>query len=131
MEVKVCVKCEFCWEGPDELNVTEREPCPQCGSTARRFEMHFEDKVAFHESWAGKIRDPSLPSKKKVRVEFFDGHQWSVALEKFVHKVRVLDKREDHYHEKVVDPETGELIHECTEPLSEHQGHGSAKPKGG
>ena len=27
------------------------------------------------------------------------------------------------------DPETGKIIHECQEPLSEHRNHGSAKNK--
>jgi hypothetical protein len=32
----------------------------------------------------------------------------------------------DRYHEKVTMKDTGEVIHECNEPLSEHRGHGSA-----
>ena len=44
---------------------------------------------------------------------------------------RHIDRDNDHYHEKVTDPETGEIIHESDEPLSEHQGHGSAKTKDG
>jgi hypothetical protein len=33
----------------------------------------------------------------------------------------------DWYSEKVIDRETGEVINYCEEPLSVHQGHGSAK----
>jgi hypothetical protein len=33
----------------------------------------------------------------------------------------------DGYKEKVVDCETGELIYEAEEKLSEHKGHGSDK----
>ncbi|MBN8964201.1 MAG: hypothetical protein J0H89_02230 [Rhizobiales bacterium] len=33
----------------------------------------------------------------------------------------------DRYSEKVIDHHTGEIIHECHEPLSVHTGHGSAK----
>lgn len=33
------------------------------------------------------------------------------------------------YSEKVTDTETGEVIHECNEPLDQHQGHGAAKSK--
>jgi hypothetical protein len=29
--------------------------------------------------------------------------------------------------EHIVNPNTGEVIHHCEEPLSQHQGHGSAK----
>ena len=43
---------------------------------------------------------------------------------------RCIDKDNNHYKEIVVDPETGEIIHQCEEPLSEHRGHGSDKKKG-
>ena len=42
---------------------------------------------------------------------------------------RFLDRLRDLYKEKITNPTTGEVIHECEEPLSKHQGHGSAKPK--
>jgi hypothetical protein len=37
--------------------------------------------------------------------------------------------RGDLYSEKITDAETGEVIHQCQEPLTAHQKHGSAKPK--
>jgi hypothetical protein len=61
--------------------------------------------------------------------EVFSGGQWSWRLGRIVQKIRIFNRREDAYHERVVDPETGKVIHECSEPLSEHKGHGSAKPK--
>lgn len=129
MEIIICANCEFCWEGEEDIDSSNRGPCPKCGSCARRFDMLLQETMSFHEGWGGKIKDQSLRSNKKVKVEFFDGQEWSVALGKFVSKVVVRDKRQDHYHEKVVDPGTGEVIHECTEPLSQHQGHGYAKFK--
>jgi hypothetical protein len=46
------------------------------------------------------------------------------------HKLeRSLNKRTDEYHEVIHDAESGELIREVHEPLSEHQGHGSAKKR--
>jgi len=44
-------------------------------------------------------------------------------------KNRVIDKNNDKYFEQVIDPETGETVHHCEEPLSEHFGHGTAKFK--
>jgi hypothetical protein len=35
----------------------------------------------------------------------------------------------DRYSEKIVDRDTGEVLRVCEEPLSQHQGHGSAKLK--
>jgi hypothetical protein len=50
------------------------------------------------------------------------GHPGKFALvEKFMKRVGFGD----WYSEKVRDQETGELIHQCEEPLSEHQRHGS------
>jgi hypothetical protein len=41
----------------------------------------------------------------------------------------VVDRKNDRYIERVVDPKTGEVIHVCEEPLSEHRGHGTATKK--
>ena len=42
---------------------------------------------------------------------------------------RIMDRDADRYIETVTMRETGEVIHHCDEPLSEHQGHGAAKQK--
>ncbi len=41
----------------------------------------------------------------------------------------ILDRRKNNYHKVVTDPDTGEVLYECKEPLSEHRGHGSARDK--
>ena len=47
------------------------------------------------------------------------------------HRLKVEDKRSDKYVEIVTNPETGEILHKCEEPLSQHRDHGSAKRKVG
>jgi hypothetical protein len=42
---------------------------------------------------------------------------------------RLFDRVKRWYHERVTDPETGEVVHECSEPLTNHRGHGSDKTK--
>jgi hypothetical protein len=42
---------------------------------------------------------------------------------------RIIDREKDLYKEVVKDPDTGEIVHECEEPLSQHIGHGTAKCK--
>ena len=42
-------------------------------------------------------------------------------------KKRVIDRGNNWYEEVVVDEETGKVVHENCEPLSDHKGHGSAK----
>ncbi|HEY2976029.1 MAG TPA: hypothetical protein VGJ48_26175 [Pyrinomonadaceae bacterium] len=41
----------------------------------------------------------------------------------------VVDRENDKYKELVTSPETGEVIHHCEEPLSQHRDHGSARNK--
>lgn len=40
---------------------------------------------------------------------------------------RVIDRARDWYRERITNPKTGEIVHECEEPLSQHRGHGAAK----
>ncbi len=40
---------------------------------------------------------------------------------------RVIDRQNDRYFEQVTIFDDGEITHHCEEPLSSHQGHGSAK----
>lgn len=63
----------------------------------------------------------------KSFIETFTGADWSHRLQRFVRKDRILDRDNDRYVEKVVDPETGEVLRDVEQPLSEHQGRGSAK----
>jgi len=44
---------------------------------------------------------------------------------------RLIDRVGDWYREIVTDPENGQIIHFCEEPLSQHYGHGSAKENKG
>jgi hypothetical protein len=43
---------------------------------------------------------------------------------------RRFDKRRDWYDEQITDAETGEVVRDgdVHHPLSDHQGHGNAKP---
>ncbi len=69
------------------------------------------------------------PSQKKPYVEDLSIPDYSYSRGKPVHRQRVIDRDNDHYFEKITDYETGEVIHHCEEPLSQHQGHGNAKRK--
>ena len=52
---------------------------------------------------------------------------WSYKAEKWMHREKTENRREDRYTEVVTDPDTGEIIHEVDERLSDHRGRGSAK----
>jgi hypothetical protein len=40
----------------------------------------------------------------------------------------IVDRRGDRYIKEVSDPQTGQVLASVRKKLSEHQGHGSAKP---
>lgn len=83
------------------------------------------ETLSIHETVKGKSN--KMPGKRKPFFEMQTGEEKSVDRNKWVKKDRVIDRENDIYFEKVEDPDTGEVIHECSEPLSMHFGHGSAK----
>jgi len=127
------VRCAKCGEAiPEEpgLPLEDRMPCPACGSTARAFAKVFHEVVEVHAFVDGKKRAAGLASKKKVRVHLQQGDQLNHETGLWVLKERRIDKDASPawYFERITDPETGEVIHECSEPLDKHTGHGGAEP---
>ena len=112
-----------------DLTIDPHVACPQCGSTARLHVVIINEKIRAFDSLWDRIKRLSFPSKKKVRSESFTGYEISHARQKMVRKFRMFNKDTDEYVERVTDIETGEIIHECVEPLSKHVGHGTAKKK--
>lgn len=83
-----------------------------------------------HSSLKAKGRHAGAAGRRrKWFIETFSGSELSRSLQRFMHKVRIIDRDNDRYLEKVVDPETGEVLRDVDEPLSEHQGRGSAKKR--
>lgn len=125
-----CAECGVALPA-EHASQSSDSPCPECGSVKKNIHLEFAENVGLeiHDSLRGKLKDPSLPSKKNPRVDFFSGDDLRKSDGKWMQKERVLDRDNDHYKEVVVDPETGEVIHHNEVPLSEHFGHGSAKFK--
>jgi phage FluMu protein Com len=128
------VTCTDCETALPNSHIREHasEPCPNCGSRKKHIHLTFNEEagLTIHESLKGKVKNPSLPSKNKTRKEFFSGDDLRRRDGKWMQKERIIDKDNDHYFEKVVDPETGEVVHHTSEPLSQHVDHGTAKLKG-
>jgi len=72
----------------------------------------------------GKKRNSA---SRKPLIEFKVGSELFRKFGKWVRKEMHIDRENNRYKEKVIDPLTQEVIHICDEPLSEHRGHGSAK----
>ena len=120
-------KCSGCGAVlPASPDPESRVPCPACGSTARVIEVSVSSTLEFHDSLGFKQKRPGY---KKPIAEGVLGDSFFHKASKWVQKVRLIDRLANRYREKVTDPATGEVIHECDEPLDQHTGHGDAKPK--
>jgi DNA-directed RNA polymerase subunit RPC12/RpoP len=121
------VQCGQCGtninESPD-IESTQRQPCPACGSKGRKFgrgihaELKLRGMLALKARHAGGGR-PFVEGKIGSDLHRRSG-RW-MRLE------RIIDRGRDWYREHISDRETGEVVCHVEEPLSEHRGHGAAK----
>jgi hypothetical protein len=85
-----------------------------------------EGSQSFHKKLKLVVR---RAGKTKPCIEQILGDDFHRNSGKVRNLIRVIDKENDHYREFLTDKETGEILHECNEPLSKHQGHGAARIK--
>jgi len=86
-----------------------------------------EDAVEVKIRVTFQARDESKGRKHRMRSEQVVGDDYTHATKKWNKKHRLIDVDNNWYSEKVIDSETGEILHFCEEPLDEHRDHGSAK----
>ena len=126
-EVVQIIKCGNCGQVLDEwtnLKVGERKPCPTCGSASRRFGVAIEGTQSFKTKFGRKAR---RGGKGRPFYEAVTGDDLHRKTGIWYYRDWIVDRARDWYKEVITDPRTGETIHKCEEPLSEHKGHGSAK----
>jgi hypothetical protein len=118
----VCSGCgaELRDDPPDQ----GRTPCPACGSTQRSFDGEVTLAACMGTKVGMKARHPGA---RRPYVECVGGDDVQRATGRRVKHERTIDREADLYEERVVDAETGAVIHTCREPLSKHRAHGSAK----
>lgn len=131
-DINQSIECSDCGAPlPNEwLNKESGQLCPNCGSIRKtvRLNIHENAVIEVHDSVTGKTKDSNYSSKRNPRHEFFEGDDLRKSDGKWMKKRRVIDKYNNKYLEKVVDPETGEIVHHNEESLTDHFNHGSAKP---
>jgi DNA-directed RNA polymerase subunit RPC12/RpoP len=122
----LCGKCKKELDEEMGLPADNRIPCPKCGSLSRKFHksLHGELTMKSKLKMKGRHAGGGKPFIEKVTGD--DLHRKS---NKWMRLERTIDRENNKYHEVVTDPSTGEITHECKEPLSKHRGHGAAKPK--
>ena len=121
-----CGRCNETLSESPNLPHEERMPCPNCGSTNRLFHAKVEGKVTMKSKLRIKGRHSG---RGKPFVEAISGDDLHRKSGKWMKFSRLIDRDNDQYHEIVTEPRTGEIVHECKEPLSDHKGYGAAKSK--
>lgn len=121
-ESSICYQCDNCghvWNYDSEV-------CPSCGSKQQTITFHITEKSSpiIVDMLSAAVKE--IGKKKPILEEKVGSEIWK-DKGKYVTKKRIIDRENNHYYEKIVDPDTKEVIHECDEPLTEHFGHGSAK----
>lgn len=134
--VNVEVFCRDCgYRFADAVQATAlgaaRPPCPECGSTRRHGTVLASVHVAVEATSKGQgnSRESGARSKSKSFVWFYERFEVYRMTNRRQWVSRVFNKRDDLYAEEIRDAETGEVVRQVNEPLSEHQGHGSANKK--
>ncbi len=104
---------------PDDLG-----PCGACDSPLKEVSIDVEDNFRMYEQVRSKAKGEG---GGKPFLETIAGDDLHRKTGKWNKLTRVIDRRNDRYYELVRNPDTGEVIRECEEPLSHHIGRGSAR----
>jgi len=122
--IVTCGKCRVILQESADMPSELRLPCAYCGSQSRQFKAFMQGELRMKSKLQIKGR---RGGKGKPFIELIKGDSLSTKLERWMKKVRIIDRENDWYSEIITDPDTGETIHWCEEPLSKHKGYGSAK----
>lgn len=121
---------------PDDTKreMASRVPCPCCGSTARNIHVHVVDTLEALDGVGLKHWRRSARKDEPI-FEGFKGHEARRDPNNpgIVYKERSIERGAKgsptkRYRELVVDHQTGEVLRDVDEPLSDHRDRGSAKP---
>ncbi len=118
------VACGVCGERLDEwpdVPVGERQACPRCRSTSRRFAIQLESTVGLKSQLGLKARSPG---EKKPFLEQKTGDDLFRKTRRWRVLNRIIDRRRNRYFERVEDPEAGAVLRHVEEKLTDHRGRG-------
>ena len=102
-----------------------RLPC-ECGATARADGAQTIEHAVANDYRKRQIKRRRDGKRRPYREEI-DGDDLQRSTGRWMSLTQTVDRANNWYSKKVMDPRTGEVVHECEEPLSGHRGHGSAK----
>jgi hypothetical protein len=113
--VTKCAQCSSVLDEEPNIPVGQRTPCRNCGSTSRRYEVEIAETVTLRTSLGMKARHGTGGRPFYQAKSGADLHR---ATGRWLERELVIDRQNDRYAENVIDPQTGEVVHVCEEPLS-------------
>ncbi len=124
-----CGECDRLLDEPASTVPSERQPCPECGSLKRTFDLQIAETVDVEVGLGLKHKRPGRkrPVAEEVRrSELFR----DTGERRYVE--RVIDRSDPdpekwRYREKITDKRTGEVVREVDERLKNHVGRGAAE----
>jgi hypothetical protein len=119
-----CRQCGAEIGEPADTPIEQRTACAACGSTSRLVRISIEATLQTRESLELKSLPPG---SRKWRTRIWSGASLFRKTVRWHRLERRIDRASDQYYEHIEDEETGDVVRHVEEPLSEHQGRGSAK----
>jgi hypothetical protein len=121
------VKC-WCRHCKRELPPSHTGPCPYCGKKGKDCKVIAKATVGISASLRARKKQKGVGrfTKEILQGQFPSGDP---KLKRGVDKVRIVDREKKEYHEVVENAETGEIIREVHEPLSQHKSKAGQPPK--
>ena len=123
MDFKVeCSGCRHSYWVHDG-NPSEHCRCPNCHSTGLHLTVVVDEAIVVASDFRLQARDPSMSKTqgKRTGVDIKSGSDWWRDGGKFVFRYQEVNHNTNRYLKVVVDPEGGEVLRFCGEPLTEHR----------
>ena len=120
-----CSECSYVFQGEElDQDSKERKPCPNCGSLRRNIRLSVKETLGLSEYIGIKAKKPTSKHKKnRADYEYEEGKKKGKDG-RLVYKKSIKDREHTalphSYIERVTDIETGEIIVDKDEKLSEH-----------
>jgi hypothetical protein len=113
---------EKCWcrHCKKELPPSHKGPCPYCGKIGKDCKVTTTTTLVISSNLRARKKRKGVGrfTKEILQGRFLSGDP---KLKKGVDKVRIVDREKKEYHEVIENAETGEVIREVHEPLSQHK----------
>lgn len=125
MAIYTCLDCG------KEINKDDKL-CQFCGSEKKNIELIIRESIKMPSLMLkASLQNKFIGNKKhQYRIsEYWQGQDFNRCKGRYVHLVRQIDRVNNKYYEKIVDPKTNEIIRMCEETLTEHQNRGNARTK--